>query len=190
MLSYIDVLKHRKDVGKKVAIIGAGGIGFDVAEFLNHEGVSSSLSVPVFMEEWGVDMDYQNRGALTKATPEPPAREIYLLQRSKGKLGARLSKTTGWIHRRSLKNKAVKMLGEVQYEKIDDAGLHIISKGEPKVLDVDHIIICAGQEPLRTLWQPLQDSGVKVQLIGGADEARELDAKRAISQAAWLAAVV
>jgi 2,4-dienoyl-CoA reductase (NADPH2) len=190
VLSYIDVLKHRKEVGHKVAIIGAGGIGFDVAEFLSHEGVSSSLSVPVFMEEWGVDMDYQNRGALTKAAPEPSARQIYLLQRSKGKLGARLSKTTGWIHRRSLKNKAVKMLGEVQYQKIDDAGLHIISKGEPQVLEVDHIIICAGQEPLRALWQPLQDSGVKVQLIGGADEARELDAKRAISQAAWLAAVV
>jgi 2,4-dienoyl-CoA reductase (NADPH2) len=190
VLSYIDVLKHRKEVGHKVAIIGAGGIGFDVAEFLSHEGVSSSLSVPVFMEEWGVDMDYQNRGALTKAAPEPSARQIYLLQRSKGKLGARLSKTTGWIHRRSLKNKAVKMLGEVQYQKIDDAGLHIINKGEPQVLEVDHIIICAGQEPLRALWQPLQDSGVKVQLIGGADEARELDAKRAISQAAWLAAVV
>jgi 2,4-dienoyl-CoA reductase (NADPH2) len=190
VLSYVEVLKHHADVGERVAIIGAGGIGFDVAEFLSQHGQSSSLNVAAFMEEWGVDMKYKERGALTQPDPEPPAREIYLMQRSKGKVGAGLGKTTGWIHRKSLKDRKVKMLGEVQYQKIDDQGLHITHKGAPRLLEVDHIIICAGQEPLRNLWQPLQDKGIKVHLIGGADEARELDAKRAINQAAWLAAVV
>ena len=112
------------------------------------------------------------------------------MQRSKGKLGARLGKTTGWIHRRSLRTKDVKMLGEVQYQKIDDAGLHILKAGEPQVLDVDHIIICAGQVPKRTLMQPLEEAGIKVTLVGGADVAAELDAKRAIEQASRLAAEV
>ncbi|MCG8326509.1 MAG: NADPH-dependent 2,4-dienoyl-CoA reductase [Chitinophagales bacterium] len=190
VLSYIDVLKHKKPVGQKVALIGAGGIGFDVAEYLSQNGTSSSLNIPSFMQEWGVDMNYNQAGALTQPQHEAPVRELYLMQRSKGKLGAGLGKTTGWIHRKSLRDRQVKMLGEVQYQKIDDQGLHITVKGAPQTLEVDNIIICAGQEPLRELWQPLQDQGIKVHLIGGADEARELDAKRAIKQASWLAAAI
>ena len=188
VLSYIEVLKGLMPVGERVAIIGAGGIGFDVAEFLSQEGESTSLKVEAFMEEWGVDMDYNHRGALTKPDPEPPARQVYLCQRSKGKPGAGLGKTTGWVHRLALRRRNVKMLSEVQYQRIDDQGLHLNVKGEPLVLEVDNIIICAGQEPLRDLWEPLRDKGITVHLIGGADEARELDAKRAIYQASWLAA--
>ncbi len=190
VLGYIDVLKHQTPVGKSVAIIGAGGIGFDVAEYLAHQGESPSLEVAAFMQEWGVDMAYQNRGALTEPQPEAPAREIYLLQRSAGKPGAKLAKTTGWIHRNSLKMKHVQMLSEVQYQRIDDAGLHITVKGAPRLLPVDNIIICAGQEPLRELYEPLQQLGIPVHLIGGADEARELDAKRAIDQATRLALAI
>jgi 2,4-dienoyl-CoA reductase (NADPH2) len=187
VLGYIDVLKHNKPVGKSVALIGAGGIGFDVAEFLTQEGESPSLHVAEFMAEWGVDMDYENRGALTKPEPEAPAREVYLLQRSEGKLGANLGKTTGWIHRASLRKKGVKMIGEVQYQRIDDEGLHILVRDEPQVLKVDNVVICAGQEPLRDLYEPLQALGMPVHLVGGADEARELDAKRAIDQATRVA---
>ncbi len=190
VLGYIDVLKHQKPVGKSVAIIGAGGIGFDVAEYLAHQGESPSLEVAAFMQEWGVDMAYQNRGALTQPQPEAPAREIYLLQRSAGKPGAKLAKTTGWIHRNSLKMKGVQMFSEVQYQRIDDAGLHITVKGTPRLLPVDNVIICAGQEPLRELYEPLQQLGIPVHLIGGADEARELDAKRAIDQATRLAITI
>ena len=188
VLSYIDVLKGEKTVGQRVAIIGAGGIGFDVAEFLSHQGASSSLDVKAFMEEWGVDMKYNNRGALAMPEPEASAREIYLCQRSKGKLGAGLGKTTGWVHRAALRRRKVKMLSEVQYERVDDQGLHLSLKGKPQLLEVDHVVICAGQEPLRGLLAPLQDKGIKVHLIGGAHEAKELDAKRAIYQASWLAA--
>ena len=190
VLSYIEVLKGIKAVGARVAVIGAGGIGFDVAEFLSHDGEPTSLNVAAFMEEWGVDMQYSNRGALTKPRPEPPARQIYLCQRSKGKPGAGLGKTTGWVHRTALRRRNVKMLSEVSYQRIDDQGLHIIVKGEPRILEVDHVVICAGQEPLRDLWEPLREKGAAVHLIGGADEARELDAKRAIYQASWLAAGV
>ena len=142
------------------------------------------------MEEWGVDMNYNHRGALAKPDPEPPARQIFLCQRSKGKLGAGLGKTTGWVHRTALRRRNVKMLSEVQYERIDDQGLHLTVKGEPRVLEVDNVVICAGQKPLRDLWAPLREKGITVHLIGGADEARELDAKRAIYQASWLAAGV
>ena len=190
VLSYIEVLKGIMPVGERVAIIGAGGIGFDVAEFLSHEGESTSLNVAAFMEEWGVDMNYNHRGALAKPDPEPPARQIFLCQRSKGKLGAGLGKTTGWVHRTALRRRNVKMFSEVQYQRIDDMGLHLTVKGESKVLEVDNVIICAGQEPLRDLWAPLREKGLTVHLIGGADEARELDAKRAIYQASWLAAGV
>ncbi|NBC06159.1 MAG: FAD-dependent oxidoreductase, partial [Bacteroidetes bacterium] len=192
VLSYVDVLYRNKPVGEKVAIIGAGGIGFDVSEFLSSEvsGTPQPQEVEAFLEEWGVDRDYQNPGALTKAKPEPPKRKIYLMQRSKGKPGAGLGKTTGWIHRQSLRKKQVEMLSEVQYQRIDDQGLHILHKGQERLLDVDHIVVCAGQEPLRELQTPLEQGGMKVHLIGGADEARELDAKRAISQASWLAAVI
>ena len=191
VLSYVDVLLHKKPVGKSVAIIGSGGIGFDMAEYLSHEGVSPSVDVGVFLKEWGIDDKYKDGGALTVPQPHPSPREIYLLQRSKGKLGARLGKTTGWIHRASLKMKKVNMLGSVQYDKIDDEGLHItIGKKEKDVLRVDNVIICAGQEPRRDLLDDLRGKGVAVHLIGGAEEARELDAKRAIDQGAKLAAEI
>jgi len=188
VLYYTDVLKHGKPVGNSVAVIGAGGIGFDIAEFLTHEGEATSQNVEAFMKEWGVDMKYENRGALMEASPEPPKREIFLLQRSKGKLGARLGKTTGWIHRSSLKMKKVNMIGLVEYQRIDDDGLHILTAGKPMTLNVDHVIICAGQEPSRELLAPLQAAGISTHLIGGADEAKELDAKRAIDQGLRLAA--
>ena len=191
VLSYVDVLLHKKEVGKSVAIIGAGGIGFDVAEYLAHEGESSSLNVKQFLKEWGVDENYESGGALTIPEIPPSPRQIYLLQRSKGKLGARLGKTTGWIHRASLKKKKVEMLGAVQYEKIDDEGLHIvIGKKEKIVLSVDNIVICAGQESNRSLLEDLRGKGVAVHLIGGAEEARELDAKEAIGQGTKLAAEI
>ncbi len=190
VLSYLEVLRDKKPVGNAVAIIGAGGIGFDVAEYLVHQGESPSMNIAAFMKEWGVDMAYSNRGALAKPKPEAAAREIYLLQRSKGKPGNRLAKTTGWIHRAALRMKKVQMLSEVTYKRVDDEGLHIEVKGQAQVLKVDNIIICAGQEPQRELFEPLKAAGIPVHLIGGADEARELDAKRAIEQAARLASEV
>jgi 2,4-dienoyl-CoA reductase (NADPH2) len=187
VLSYIDVLKHKKPVGQKVAIIGAGGIGFDVAEYLTHEGEATSQNIEAYMEEWGVDMAYESPGGLRKPVHHPPAREVHLCQRSKGKLGAGLGKTTGWIHRASLRNKQVNMLGECQYQRIDDEGLHLTVMGQPKVLPVDNVIICAGQLPKRDLQSPLEAAGINVHLIGGADVAAELDAKRAIQQGTVLA---
>jgi len=192
VLSYLDVLKHRREVGRKVAIIGAGGIGFDVAEYLTHEGTRPSQDVPTFMKEWGVDMDVATAGGLAASGPQPhpSPREVYLLQRKSSKVGEGLGKTTGWIHRASLQMKNVTMIPGVSYDKIDDAGLHVTIKGEPQVLAVDHVIICAGQDPLRELQQPLLDAGKPVHLIGGADVAAELDAKRAIDQGARLAASI
>jgi 2,4-dienoyl-CoA reductase (NADPH2) len=142
------------------------------------------------MSEWGVDMNYSKPGALMRPESHPPTRKIYLCQRSSGKLGERLAKTTGWIHRSGLKKHGVEMLSDVQYQQIDDAGLHITVAGRQRLLEVDHVIICAGQEPLRDLIDPLQKRGLKVHLIGGAHEASELDAKRAIEQASRLAAAV
>lgn len=188
VLSYIDVLKHHQKTGQKVAIIGAGGIGFDVAEYLLKEEQEEGISVNAFMDEWGVDMNYQAQGGLKDPSLENPERTIYLLQRSKGKLGERLGKTTGWIHRSSLKKHQVHMLDSVQYLKVDDQGLHITIDDRPQVLEVDNVIICAGQEALRDLYEPLMSAGLSVHLVGGADEARELDAKRAIDQASRLAA--
>ena len=188
VLNYVDVLLDKKVVGKSVAIIGAGGIGFDVAEYLSHEGESTSLNTLEFLKEWGVDKNYEVGGALMQPEIHPSPREIFLLQRSKGKLGARLGKTTGWIHRASLKMKKVNMISMVQYQKIDDEGLHILVNKQPEILRVDNIIVCAGQEPRRELLDALRGKGVAVHLIGGADEARELDAKRAIDQGARLAA--
>ena len=187
VLSYIEVLRDNAPVGQSVAIIGAGGIGFDVAEFLTHEGPSSSLDFKQFAKEWGVDMDYKNRGALELPEPPESAREIYLLQRSTGKLGAKLGKTTGWIHRSSLKARQVNMVAQVNYQKIDDQGLHITIKDQPQLLEVDNVIICAGQEPQRSLYDQLKEQEIKVHLIGGAHEAAELDAKRAIDQGTRLA---
>lgn len=190
VLGYIDVLKHHRPVGQKVAIIGAGGIGFDVAEFLSQDTSPTSLNVDAFMNEWGVDMHYETKGGLKNPEPEKTERTIYLLQRSKGKLGERLGKTTGWIHRSSLKNRKVQMIGSVQYHRIDDQGLHISINDVPQVLEVDQVIVCAGQEPMRDLFEPLQRKGINVYLIGGAEEARELDAKRAIDHASRLAAKI
>ena len=177
-------------MGARVALIGAGGIGFDVGEYLAHEGESTSLNATAFMKEWGVDMAYQNRGALTRPQPHASPRVIYLLQRTKGKIGAKLGKTTGWIHRSSLKMKKVETLDGVQYEKIDDKGLHINIDGFYRLLEVDNVIICAGQESLNALYEPLQQAGISTHIIGGAFEALELDAKRAIDQGSRLAATL
>ncbi len=187
VLSYVDVLYHKKEVGKSVAIIGAGGIGFDMAEYLTHEGESTALNVESYMDEWGVDMSYQKGGALKEAVVPSSPREVYLLKRSQGKHGANLGKTTGWIHRSSLKKKNVKMLGQVSYEKIDDQGLHILRGGELEILPVDNVVICAGQESLKDLYEPLQERGTNVHLIGGAFKAAELDAKHAIKMGIELA---
>ncbi len=192
VLSYLDVLKHGKPVGRSVAVIGAGGIGFDVSEYLTHEGTSPSLDTAAFMKEWGVDMNVATAGGLAASGPQPhpSPRQVYLLQRKSSKVGEGLGKTTGWIHRASLQMKNVTMIPGVTYDKIDDAGLHVTIKGEPQVLAVDNVVICAGQDPLRELQQPLLDAGKPVHLIGGADVAAELDAKRAIDQGARLAACI
>ncbi|MCH8621251.1 NADPH-dependent 2,4-dienoyl-CoA reductase [Undibacterium sp. TS12] len=190
VLSYLDVLRDKKPVGKSVAIIGAGGIGFDVAEYLSHNGTSPSLDPQKFFAEWGVDTDYKNVGGLRTAEVEKPARQIFLLQRKTSKVGDGLGKTTGWIHRTGLKNREVQMIAGVTYDKIDDAGLHVTVGGEQKLIPVDNVILCAGQEPRRDLQSALEAAGKKVHLIGGADVAAELDAKRAINQGTRLAAAI
>lgn len=190
VLSYLDVLRDRKPVGQRVAIIGAGGIGFDVAEFLTHEGESGTQNPVKFYQEWGIDQDYTNRGGVMQPEVEKSERQVYLLQRKTSKVGDGLGKTTGWIHRTGLKNRNVDMRSGVSYLKIDDAGLHINAGGRDEVLDVDHVIVCAGQEPMRELHHDLQQAGLSVHLIGGAYEARELDAKFAIKQGAELAAQI
>ena len=190
VVGYLDVLQRRVVPGAKVAIIGAGGIGFDVGEFLVQEGESPSLDATRWMAEWGVDAAFAAPGGLAKPHPEPAARKVWLLQRTQGKPGARLGKTTGWIHRATLKAKGVKMLGGVEYLGVDGAGLHIRVDGSEQVLDVDHVVICAGQEPRRELFDALAAQGRKAHLIGGADVAAELDAKRAIAQGSRLAATL
>ncbi len=187
VLSYLDVLRDHKAVGRTVAVIGAGGIGFDVSEYLLHEGTSSSLEPAEFFAEWGVDTTGTARGGLKDARIGPVPRKIYLLQRKSGKVGDGLGKTTGWIHRTSLKNRCVEMIPGVTYRKVDDAGLHITVDGKDTTLAVDHVVVCAGQEPNRELQTALQARGVQVHLIGGADQAAELDAKRAIKQGTELA---
>ncbi|PBP49481.1 NADPH-dependent 2,4-dienoyl-CoA reductase [Pseudomonas syringae] len=194
VLSYLDVILQRKPVGRRVAVIGAGGIGFDVSEFLVHQGVATSLDRDAFWKEWGIDTTLQARGGVAGVKPEvhAPARQVFLLQRKSSKVGDGLGKTTGWIHRTGLKNKQVQMLNAVQYLKIDDAGLHIRigEDGEEKLLAVDNVVICAGQDPLRELYDDLLNAGQSVHLIGGADVAAELDAKRAIDQGSRLAATL
>jgi 2,4-dienoyl-CoA reductase (NADPH2) len=193
VLNYIDVLLYKKEVGKQVAIVGAGGIGFDVAQYLTHPaGISPSLDIDEFLKEWGVDKDYRLPGGLAEKRPPVPAagRRVYLLQRKPAKMGASLGKTTGWIHRLTLKQRGVIMINGVAYDKIDDDGLHITLKGQPQCLAVDSVVICAGQEPLRDLKQDLVNAGMPTHLIGGADLAVELDAKRAIDQGARLAAKI
>ena len=190
VLSYIEVLREKKPVGQRVAIIGAGGIGFDTAEYLTHEGESGSLNPQKFYDEWGIDTSYFNVGGLKPAQVEQPSREIYLLQRKATSVGAGLGKTTGWIHRTGLKNREVKMIPGATYNKIDDQGLHITINEQTTVLDVDHVVICAGQESYTAMFDQLEQVGKKVHLIGGAKEAGELDAKRAIRQGAELAAKI
>ena len=190
VLSYLDVLRDHKAVGQHVAIIGAGGIGFDVAEYLT-EPHSLTLQPDAWLKDWGIDKNYQARGALLPDETQPPAaRKIYLLQRKTSKVGAGLGKTTGWIHRASLKKKGVEMIAGVNYLRVDDNGLWIEIAGEERCLNVDNVVICAGQEPLRALVPELAQKGIKAHLIGGADVAAELDAKRAIRQGAELAAVI
>jgi len=188
VLSYLDVLQNDAPVGRKVAIIGAGGIGFDVAEFLSEPAPSPTTDIARWTREWGVDMSMATPGGLMPAQPEKPSRAIWLLQRSEGRPGARLNKTSGWVHRATLKNKKVAMIGGVTYHRVDDAGLHVTVDGKAQVLDVDNVIVCAGQEPNRELHDALAARGVDVRLIGGADVAAELDAKRAIDRATRLAA--
>jgi 2,4-dienoyl-CoA reductase (NADPH2) len=206
VVSYLDVLRGHVKIGARVAIVGAGGIGFDVAEFLVHQPIlddarfegdpfhagaphASPAQDPArWMAEWGVDPTFSGPGGLRKPQPEPPSREVWLLQRSAGKPGARLGKTTGWIHRAALKAKQVKMLGGVEYLGVDDNGFRIRIDGQEQTLPVDHVVICAGQEPRRELFDALQAAGVAAHLIGGADVASELDAKRAIAQGSRLAA--
>ena len=192
VISYIDAIRGNKTVGKKVAIMGAGGIGFDVAEVILHKGTSAALDLNVFAREWGIDFEHHPRGGVTGVEPvvEKADREVFLLQRKATPVGRGLGKTTGWTHRLSLVRREVKMINGVEYHSIDDEGLHITINGQPQLLEVDTVIVCAGQLPLRTLYDELESSGLNVSLIGGAYEAAELDAKRAINQASYLAAAV
>ena len=193
VLSYVDVLRHHKPVGARVAVVGAGGIGFDVGEYLVHNGHSPTLDIDAWRKEWGVGDPSETRGGLLRPQVTPSPRQVTLLQRKATGLGKGLGKTTGWIHRAALKMKKVEMIGGVNYDGIDARGLHI-SFGEkrerPTLLEVDHIVMCTGQEPLRELYEPLKAANVSVHLIGGADVAAELDAKRAINQGSRLAAIL
>ena len=187
VVGYLDVLRDKCQVGKTVALIGAGGIGFDTAEYLLHTGTSPSLDKTKFFAEWGVDTQYRSRGGLQAAVIEKSPRKLFLLQRKTGKVGEGLGKTTGWIHRTSLKNRHVEMLNGVSYRKIDDEGLHITVDDKDMLIPADTVVLCAGQNPQRELQAELLEAGCSVHLIGGADQAVELDAKRAIKQGTELA---
>lgn len=190
VMTYLDVLRDDKPVGQKVAIIGAGGIGFDVAEFIAEEH-SLTVEPDKWMKNWGIDKDYKERGALRKPEHPDAEKDIYLLQRKTTKVGKTLGKTTGWIHRATLMQKNVQMIAGASYDKIDDQGLHITVNEQSKILEVDHVIVCAGQEPFKAFSEELSEhSDIKVHIIGGADVAAELDAKRAIRQGAELAAII
>ncbi len=195
VLSYIDVLAGKASVGKTVAVVGAGGIGFDVSEYLVHEGHSPTESIPDWMREWGVADPAQARGGLAAEGPRPdaPARRVTLLQRKAERPGKRLGKTTGWIHRAALQMKGVQMIGGVNYERIDDEGLHVTfgeARENPRVIPADTVVLCAGQLPERSLADALAERGITAHVIGGADVAAELDAKRAIDQGTRLAATL
>ena len=192
VVSYIDVIAGRAPVGQAVAIVGAGGIGFDVAELITHEGPSAALDIAVFAREWGIDFANHPRGGVTGIEPQVArsARTVTLLQRKATPVGQGLGKTTGWTHRLTLQRRGVKMVSGAEYRKIDDAGLHAVIGGEPVLLPVDTVIVCAGQDPARGLHNALAAQGITAHLIGGADEAAELDAKRAIKQASELAATL
>ncbi len=187
VLSYIDVLSGRATVGKRVAVVGAGGIGFDVSEYLTHDH-SPATDMASFAREWGIDMALEAPGGLVEPREEPSPREVWLLQRKSEKVGKRLGKTTGWAHRLSLQKKGVKMLPGVEYSRIDDEGLHILVDEQPQLLEVDHVVLCAGQERRCELAEALEAAGHKPHVVGGAKLAAELDAKRAIAEAAEVAA--
>ena len=190
VVGYIDAIMGRKPIGKKVAVMGAGGIGFDVTDLITHDGPSGALDVDVFAREWGIDFENHPRGGVTGVEPVVASadREVYLIQRKSTPVGRGLGKTTGWTHRTTLGRRGVNMINGVDYRMIDDDGLHLMIEDKPVTLDVDTVIVCAGQEPLRTLYDELVDSDQSVELIGGAYEAAELDAKAAINQASWSAA--
>jgi 2,4-dienoyl-CoA reductase (NADPH2) len=192
VVSYVDVLRGNVEVGKRVAVMGAGGIGFDVSEFITHVGVSAALDKEVFAREWGIDFKNHPRGGVTGVTPqvEESGRQVYLLQRKSTRVGRGLGKTTGWTHRMSLDKRGVQMINGIDYEKIDDQGLHVTVAGTPQLFEVDTVIVCAGQVPKRDLFDELSDSDIATSLIGGAFEASELDAKAAIKQASYLAAEI
>ncbi|MFI5705785.1 FAD-dependent oxidoreductase [Streptomyces xanthochromogenes] len=190
VVTYLDVLRDGAPVGERVAVVGAGGIGFDVAEFLTDGGDAASLDAETYFRQWGVDTTYGERGGLRTAERPKPPRQVHLLQRKSSKVGAGLGKTTGWIHRTELKHRGVTMVPGVRYDRIDDAGLHITVDGTSTVLPVDTIVLCTGQEPRRGLYEELSTAGATVHLIGGADVAAELDAKRAIDQGTRLAATL
>lgn len=191
-VSYIDAIQGKRPVGQRVAVMGAGGIGFDVADMISHSGPSAALDVQVFAREWGIDFEGHPRGGVAGVQRQVAASErmIYLMQRKAEKVGSTLGRTTGWTHRLTLARRGVQMVNGVEYLKIDDAGLHIRVHGEPRLFEVDTVIVCAGQLPRRGLYEQLDRLGVCVHLIGGAFEAGELDAKRAIFQASRLAAAV
>lgn len=192
VVSYVDVLRGNVEVGKRVAVMGAGGIGFDVSEFITHVGVSAALDKEVFAREWGIDFKNHPRGGVTGVTPqvEESGRQVYLLQRKSTRVGRGLGKTTGWTHRMSLDKRGVQMINGIDYEKIDDQGLHVTVAGAPQLFEVDTVIVCAGQVPKRDLFDELSDSDIATSLIGGAFEAAELDAKAAIKQSSYLAAEI
>ncbi|MEV7023806.1 NADPH-dependent 2,4-dienoyl-CoA reductase [Kitasatospora sp. NPDC093558] len=190
VVGYLDVLRDGAHVGERVAILGAGGIGFDVAEYLTDQGDAASLNPPVFQAKWGIDPEYRERGGLRRPEQPKPPRQVHLLQRKTTKVGAGLGKTTGWIHRTELKHRGVKMVAGVTYDLIDDAGLHVTIDGERQLLPVDTVVLCTGQEPRRDLDADLRALGHTPHLIGGADVAAELDAKRAIKQGTELAAAL
>jgi 2,4-dienoyl-CoA reductase (NADPH2) len=193
VLSYVDVLLRGAAVGPRVAVVGAGGIGFDVAEFLVHSAPPAGEGLQRWLAEWGVADPERARGGVVEPAPLPPARQVWLLQRKASRPGAGLGKTTGWIHRAALKMKQVEMLASVNYEQVDDQGLTISfgkERTRRRVLTVDHVVLCTGQEPQRELLAPLRAAGVSLHVIGGADVAAELDAKRAIGQGARLAAAL
>jgi 2,4-dienoyl-CoA reductase (NADPH2) len=189
--SYVEIVEGRKIAGKRVALVGAGGIGFDVAELLSagepadghlSDGRTDDPAIAAFRDEWGIDSAYARRGGLKPSRDDTSPRQLWLLQRKTARVGEGLAKTTGWIRRTLLRRRGVTMLSGVEYVKIDDAGLHIVVDGKPQVLDVDTVVICAGQEPRRELVAGLEAAGIASTLIGGADVALELDAKRAIDQ--------
>ncbi len=195
VLSYSDVLRRKARVGPRVAVVGAGGIGFDVAEYLVHKGKSPTEDLALWKEEWGVSDPEEDRGGVDPEgpQPEPPARQVTLLQRKATKPGKGLGKTTGWIHRAALKMKGVQMVAGVNYERIDGDGLHVSfgeAREQPTLIEADTVVLCAGQEPERSLAEALAGAGIRAHVIGGADVAAELDAKRAINQGSRLAAAL